>query len=92
MVVFEKMSVFAFRSLRLTSYRIGWFSNPFLMAALAITLAVQVAAVYWPPLQTMLRTVPIGWPEWQLIALFSIPIVLVPEILKALIPPAQRAT
>lgn len=85
MVVFEKMSVFAFRSLRLTSYRIGWFSNPFLLGALAITLGAQVAAIYWAPLQTMLRTVPIGLAEWQLIALFALPIIIVPEVLKALI-------
>ncbi|NNE82120.1 MAG: cation-transporting P-type ATPase [Silicimonas sp.] len=92
MVVFEKMSVFAFRSLRLTSFRIGWFSNPFLLAALAITLAAQAAAVYWAPLQTMLRTVPIGLEEWQLIALFAVPIIVVPEVLKAIIPDTQRAT
>lgn len=85
MVVFEKMSVFAFRSLRLPGHRIGWFSNPFLLAALAITLAAQVAAVYWPPLQTMLRTVPIGIEEWQMIALFALPIIIVPEVLKSLL-------
>jgi len=88
MVVFEKMSVFAFRSLRLTSFRIGWFSNPFLLGALVITLGAQVAAVYWAPLQTMLRTVPIGLAEWQLIALFALPIIVVPEVLKALRPGA----
>jgi len=88
MVVFEKVSVFAFRSLRLTSFRIGWFSNPFLLGALVITLGAQVAAVHWPPLQTMLHTVPIGLEEWKLIALFAVPIVIVPEVLKALRPGA----
>lgn len=92
MVVFEKMSVFAFRSLRLTSYRIGWFSNPFLLGALAVTLGAQVAAIYWAPLQTMLRTVPIRFEEWQLIACFALPIIIVPEVLKALIPRVQRTT
>ena len=92
MVIFEKMSVFAFRSLRLTSWRIGWFSNPFLLGALAITLGAQVAAIYWAPLQTMLRTVPIGLEEWKLIALFALPIIIVPEVLKALISGTHRAT
>ena len=82
MVVFEKMSVFAFRSLRLSGWRIGWFSNPFLLLALVLTIGAQVLAIYWPPLQAMLHTVPIGLAEWQWIALFSLPILIVPEVLK----------
>lgn len=84
MVVFEKVSVFAFRSLRLTSWRIGWFSNPFLLAALAATLGAQVLAVYWAPLQVLLRTVPMGVDHWLMIGAFALPILIVPEILKAL--------
>jgi len=84
MVVFEKASVFAFRSLHLTSWRIGWFSNPFLLAALAVTLGAQMLAVYWPPLQLLLHTVPIGVDEWTLIGLFVLPILIVPELFKAL--------
>lgn len=83
MVVFEKVSVFAFRSLRLPGWRIGWFSNPFLLLALGATLGAQVLAVYWPPLQTLLHTTAIGADEWQWIALFSLPILIVPEVLKA---------
>jgi Ca2+-transporting ATPase len=83
MVVFEKVSVFAFRSLRLPGWRIGWFSNPFLLAALAVTLGAQVLAVYWPPLQVLLHTTAIGATEWQLILAFALPILVVPEILKA---------
>lgn len=90
MVVFEKMSVFAFRSLRLPSWQIGFFSNPFLLGALAVTLGAQVLAVYWPPLQTLLRTVPIGMSEWLMIGTFALPILVVPEILKVVIRWAQR--
>lgn len=84
MVVFEKVSVFAFRSLRLPSWRIGWFSNPFLLGALAVTLSAQMLAVYWPPLQILLHTVPIGTNEWTLIGIFALPVLVVPEVLKAL--------
>ncbi len=84
MVVFEKVSVFAFRSLRLNSWRIGWFSNPFLLGALAVTLGAQVLAVYWAPLQTLLRTVPIGLDQWIWIGLFAVPILIVPEAFKTL--------
>ncbi len=87
MIVFEKLSVFAFRSLRLPGHRIGWFSNPLLFAALALMLSVQIAAVYLPVLQAMLHTVPIGWNEWGLILLFALPVVIVPEVLKTILPP-----
>ena len=91
MVIFEKASVFAFRSLRLTNWRIGWFGNPFLLAALAVTLGAQILAVYWSPLQVLLRTVPIGAAEWQYIALFTLPIIVLPELMKALRPLVYRA-
>jgi Ca2+-transporting ATPase len=91
MVIFEKMSVFAFRSLRLPGWRIGWFSNPFLLAALAVTLGAQVLAVYWPPLQVLLRTVPIGIAEWKFIFVFALPILIVPEVFKALSLSLHRA-
>ena len=85
MVVFEKVSVFAFRSLRSSCWHIGWFSNRFLLAALAVTLGAQILAVYWTPLQVLLRTVPIGVAEWQWIALFALPILVLPEILKMVV-------
>lgn len=84
MVIFEKVSVFAFRSLRLPGSRIGWFSNPFLLAALGVTIGAQILAVYWSPLQTLLRTVPIGLSEWYWIGLFALPILIIPELLKIL--------
>ncbi|PJI92080.1 Ca2+-transporting ATPase [Yoonia maricola] len=82
MVVFEKFSVFAFRSLREPCSRIGWASNPFLLLALAVTLGAQVVAVYWTPLQTLLHTTGLGWAEWQMIGLFTLPLIIVPELFK----------
>ncbi|WP_432817127.1 cation-translocating P-type ATPase [Sulfitobacter sp. JB4-11] len=91
MVVFEKVSVFAFRSLHLPGWKIGWFSNPFLLVALGVTLGAQVLAVYWPPLQAMLHTVPMGWSEWQVVVLFALPILILPELVKTFAPLFQRA-
>jgi Ca2+-transporting ATPase len=70
--------------LRLPGSRIGWFSNPFLLAALGVTIGAQILAVYWSPLQTLLRTVPIGLSEWYWIGLFALPILIIPELLKIL--------
>jgi len=82
MVVFEKISVFAFRSLKQPCTAIGWFSNRLLWVALVVTLSVQVAAVYWPPLQLLLHTTAIGLDQWYVIAATALPLLIVPEILK----------
>ena len=84
MVLFEKISVFAFRSFHHSNFRIGWFSNRLLIAALVAMIGAQLAAIYWPPMQLLLKTAPLGWAEWQTIALAALPLLVVPEILKAL--------
>ena len=86
MVLFEKVSVFAFRSFHHTNFRIGWFSNPLLIAALVAMIGAQLAAIYWAPLQLLLKTAPLGWAHWQVIALAALPLLVVPEIAKALRP------
>ena len=82
MVVFEKASVFAFRSLRQSCFSIGWFSNPLLLLALVSMLSAQAAAVYWPPMQALLHTVALGWDQWQLILALALPLVILPELVK----------
>ncbi len=82
MVVFEKVSVFAFRSLSLPCLALGWFSNRALLLALAATFGAQIAAVYWSPLQTLLHTQALGLAHWGVIALLALPLVIVPEIFK----------
>ncbi len=83
MVVFEKFSVFAFRSLRQPCTRIGWLSNRFLILAFTLSLMMQLAAVYWPPLQSLLMTAPIGLDHWSMILGAAVPLVVVPEVIKA---------
>ncbi len=82
MIFFEKASVFAFRSFHHSCTEIGWFSNRVLIGALLAMVSAQLAAIYWAPLQILLRTVPLGWEQWQLIGLFAAPLVVVPELIK----------
>lgn len=84
MVVFEKISVFAFRSLHAPCWKIGWFSNPLLLVALAVSFSAQLAALYWPPMQTLLHTVPIGKTEWLMIGALALPLLILPELIKTL--------
>ncbi len=83
-IVFEKINVFNFRSFRFNLWEIGLFSNPFLIIAWLITIGLQVAAVYFPPLQHILHTVPLGLTDWALIFGLGIPILVVGELFKLL--------
>ncbi len=91
MVLFEKVSVFAFRSLTQPNWKIGWFSNPFLLAALGISVGLQILAVYWAPLQTLLKTVPLGQDAWIAILSLALPILVLPELVKSVARLAQAA-
>ena len=48
---------------------IGFFSNPWLLAAWAVSILLQVCAVYVPFMQQAFHTVPLGWEDWGLILL-----------------------
>ncbi|MCU4653948.1 cation-transporting P-type ATPase [Roseibacterium sp. SDUM158016] len=90
MVVFEKVSVFAFRSLKSPCWKLGFLSNRTLLLAFAAMLGLQVAAVYWPPLQTMLQTVPLDGGVWLMIAALALPLLIVPEAVKTILSARSR--
>ena len=46
----------AIRSSRDSLFRIGIFSNPALIASIALTFGLQTAVIYWPPLQVLFKT------------------------------------
>jgi Ca2+-transporting ATPase len=52
--------VLAIRSERVSLFRIGLFSNKPLLAAVSLTILLQFALIYLPPLQTIFRTVPLS--------------------------------
>jgi P-type Ca2+ transporter type 2C len=42
-------------------------ANPWAVGAVPLVLLLQFAAVYWPPLQRVLHTVPLGSEEWLVV-------------------------
>ncbi len=81
-IILEEANVLSFRSLRAPMSRIGWWSNPWLVAAVGAMVTLQVAAVYLPPLQKVLHTAPLGLGHWLVIVLVAAPLFLVPELVK----------
>jgi len=83
-VVAEKINVFNFRSLSAPLTSIGLFTNPWLLAAVLLSLALQALAVYAPFMQRALHTVPLAPLDWVWMVLAAAPIFLVPEAVKLL--------
>ncbi len=81
-IVMEKLNVFNFRALREPLIKIGIFSNPWILVALAITLGLHACVIYVPFLQQYLHTVPLGWQDWGLIGAIAAPIVIITELFK----------
>lgn len=56
LMLFQMFHVLAIRSERDPLWRIGLFSNPYLLGAAILTLSLQLAITYLPPLQELFKT------------------------------------
>ncbi len=79
MVVLEQVNLFNHRALRTPLSRMGWRSNPWLLVALAATTLLHLGALYLPPLQAALHTMPLPLEDWLLLVPFGLVLFLVPE-------------
>lgn len=78
LVLCQEIAVFAFRSRDVSAWRLGLASNPFLLIAVAAMICLHAAAVYWPPLQTVLGTVALEPGQLGLVALAVAPLIFIP--------------
>lgn len=81
-ILIEQANVLNFRSFTLPLSSIGYFTNPWLLLAIAVSLGLQIAAVYVPFLQSALRTVPLGIYAWIVLIAVAAPIFVVSEIFR----------
>ncbi len=59
--------VFSCKSLRRNLWHINPFSNKFLTITVLIGFLMLVSAVYLPPLQALLKTVPLNFADWLIV-------------------------
>jgi P-type Ca2+ transporter type 2C len=71
------------RSKTRSAFSAGLFTNPWLWAATALCVVLQIAAVNVPFLQTILQTVPLTGTDWALVTAASLLPVVVIELVKA---------
>jgi Ca2+-transporting ATPase len=92
LVTCQELAVFAFRSNRHSALRLGLLSNPWLLVAVAGMFGLQALALYWPPLQLLLGTVPLGIDHLALVAAAAVPVVFGPTLAKTLRSRRRRAS
>ena len=73
---------FSARSRRRSAFTARLFTNGWLWAAVAVSLLLQVAAVYLSPLQGVLQTVPLAAADWGVVLACSLAPVGVVELVK----------
>jgi P-type Ca2+ transporter type 2C len=75
--------VFSIKSLEHNIFKSKPFKNKYLNGAVLIGLLTQLVAIYTPFLNRMLRTVPLGWKEWEIILASILVVIILIEITKA---------
>lgn len=80
--VFHWFNAFNCRSEIQSVFTSNPFSNRFLIGALLIVVTLQMLAIYYQPMQDILRTAPLGWNEWKMILLIASSIIIIEEIRK----------
>jgi Ca2+-transporting ATPase len=80
----QLLHVFNSRKERGSLRRREWVSNPWVLAAAAVTIALQLAAVYAPGLRTVLKTVPPAGRDWLVVGCLSVVPLLVGQSVRRL--------
>jgi cation-transporting P-type ATPase F len=70
-VMVEMLYLFNCRSLTRGFWAVGLFSNLWVWGGIGLQLVLQLLLTYWPPLNDIFQTAPIGWMEWLEIFAFA---------------------
>jgi len=75
----ELFYLFNCRSLRRSTFSLGLTGNPWVFLGCGLMTLLQLLFVYFPPMQKVFHTAPIGLKEWGLVLAFGILVFLVIE-------------
>jgi len=86
LVAFQWFNAFNARSDRLSIFKLGFWSNRWLLVGLSIGIILQIMVIYAPPLQKLFYTTPLGIYEWGIVVGVGAVILIAEEIRKAVAP------
>jgi Ca2+-transporting ATPase len=86
LVVSQWFNALNARSDQQSLFRIGVFSNRWLVAGIGLALLLQITVVYAPPFHQLFHTVPLSPTDWALVALVSASVFVAEEVRKAIAP------
>ena len=69
-VATQVRTAFACRTNRVSVFRVGFWSNRWLLWGILFEVVLTVLIVYVPPLQKVFQTAGLGWREWLALAAF----------------------
>jgi len=58
------------------------WTNPWLLAAISVSMALHCLILYVPFFNGVFQLVPLSWNDWLLVFAFSLPVLLIDEVLK----------
>jgi len=64
--------------------RLPVWKNPFLVAAITLSMALHFGILYIPFFTSMFAIAPLNWVEWKAVLYISAPVLLIDEVLKFL--------
>ncbi|MBU2599865.1 calcium-translocating P-type ATPase, SERCA-type [bacterium] len=82
LILCQKFHIFNCRSENVSCFKIGFFSNWWLIWSVLFIILTQVAIIYVPYLQPIFRTVPLNLTDWGIILGISILPLVIMEIYK----------
>jgi Ca2+-transporting ATPase len=84
LVVIEMLNTLNALSENRSLFEVGVFSNLWLHGAILTSIGIHCLMLYVPFLAKIFSTVPLNLNDWVLVMLFSIPVIIIEEILKIL--------
>ena len=82
LAVFQWFNAWNCRSENKSIFSMDWFSNKYLVGATLTIIALQIAAIYTPVMQKLLRTVPLEFSDWLAIIPIAASIIVAEELRK----------
>ncbi len=86
LALFQLFNAFNVRSATTSIFRLGFLSNPYVLAGVGLSFLLQVAAIHLPFMQRIFETRALSLAEWALVFAVSSSVLIVEEIRKAVAP------